>query len=163
MEKNIETQKEEQLFWKALKPYFISTLICIIIVRLFIFAFHPYFVSGSSMNPTYHSGQLVFCEQNDGNLKRGDVVIIHLENDVYIKRIIACPGDHICILDGYVYVNGQKEEGMPKIESNYGILAERILLGEDEYICLGDNRNDSYDSRRFGPVSSSDIKYIVKK
>ena len=88
------------------------------------------------------------------NPKRFEIVVFpykYQENTYYIKRIIGLPGETVQIIDGYVYINGEKLEesyGRELIdESRYGDAKNPIELGEDEYFVLGDNRNHSADSR----------------
>lgn len=111
-----------------------------------------YFVSGSSMSPTYASGQPVLLQKfaPAAHLDYNDVVVIRKEalgRDI-IKRIVALPGDTVQITDGVLYVNQIPQElpGLASMEDP-GNAATPITLPPGEYFVLGDNRNHSIDSR----------------
>lgn len=112
-------------------------------------------VDGSSMEPALTHGDNLIVEKlsyrfNDP--ERYDIIVFpyqHAEDVYYIKRIIGLPGETVQIIDGYVYINGERLEehyGAEVMETG-GIAEEVIELGEDEYFVLGDNRNHSADSR----------------
>ena len=93
--------------------------------------------------------------------KTGDVVVFKQGSNahLYIKRVVATPGDTVQILDGYLYVNGAMvKDGFDKI-ADPGIAEDKIKLGENEYFVLGDNRNNSEDSRSntVGPIHRKQI------
>lgn len=114
-------------------------------------------VSGNSMLNTLEDGDNLIVDKISyrfRNPKRYEIVVFpyrHAEDTYYIKRIIGLPGETVQIIDGYVYINGEKLDehyGREVIDKDkYGIASEPITLGEDEYFVLGDNRNHSSDSR----------------
>ena len=81
--------------------------------------------------------------------KAGDVIVFKQGSNghMYIKRVVAVPGDTVQIVDGQLYINGAlKDDGFDKIKDP-GIAEEKIVLGRDEFFVMGDNRNNSEDSR----------------
>ena len=115
-------------------------------------------VSGSSMEPTLSDGDNLIVDKISYRLhdpERFDIIIFpyqYEENTYYIKRIIGLPGETVQIMDdGSIYINGEKLEenyGMEVIKpETIGRAAEPIELGDDEYFVMGDNRNNSSDSR----------------
>ena len=123
---------------------------------------------GVSMEPSLQNGQEVLVNRFIYKLfspRRGDVVVFlpngNKNSHYYLKRIIGLPGEKIQIIGGYVYVNGElleEEEFYDKI-ADAGIAENEITLGNDEYFVLGDNRNNSEDSRsgNIGAVKKGDI------
>ncbi|MBQ8814455.1 MAG: signal peptidase I [Lachnospiraceae bacterium] len=125
-------------------------------------------VDGTSMNPTLQDRDSVLVEKLSyrfGDPERYDIVVfryLHQEDTYYIKRVIGLPGETVQIIDGYVYINGQRLESDVygnDIMLSPGRASEPILLGEYEYFMLGDNRNGSSDSRSdsVGNVAKSQI------
>ena len=114
-------------------------------------------VSGDSMEATLQDKDNLIVDKISYRFrdpKRFEIVVFpykYQENTYYIKRIIGLPGETVQVIDGYVYINGEKLEesyGLEVMEeSTYGIAKSPIELGEDEYFVLGDNRNHSADSR----------------
>lgn len=126
-------------------------------------------VIGQSMSGTLESGETVLVNRFIYKLfqpKANDIVVFlpngNEKSHYYIKRVIAVPGDTVQIIDGKVYVNDEpfaEEIDDPYIEN--GLLAEEpVVVGEDEYFVLGDNRNNSEDSRyaNIGNVKKEHIK-----
>lgn len=112
-------------------------------------------VRGSSMETTLSDGDQLIVDKISYRFrdpKRYDIVVFpyqYEENTYYIKRIIGLPGETVQIIDGYVYINGNQldEHYGNEVMKDAGMAAEPITLGEDEYFVLGDNRNNSQDSR----------------
>lgn len=144
---------------------FIETviLILLVIVPLRTFFFEPFFVMGSSMEPYYHSLDYLIIDKFTFKLrdpKRGEVIVFHPPFDsrvYYIKRIVGLPGELIEIKDGKIYVNGREFQEKYFSEPVYTPGDVRVLLGEDEYFVLGDNREHSFDSRKWGPLPKNRI------
>ena len=115
-------------------------------------------VSGDSMNDTLHNGDSLWIDKLSYHFKdpeRFDIVVFPYEEEddtYYIKRIIGLPGETVYIdEDGVIYINDEPLEedyGKEVIEENHrGLAAEPVTLGDDEYYVMGDNRNNSRDSR----------------
>jgi signal peptidase I len=127
-------------------------------------------VDGSSMNDTLYDGESVWVNKftyrfNDP--ERFDVIVFpykYAENTFFIKRVIGLPGETVQILeDGTILINGEVLEenyGKEVIRSDRrGTASEPVLLGENEYFVMGDNRNDSMDSRypNVGPITKDEM------
>ena len=123
-------------------------------------------VDGASMNPTLEDKDNLWVDKLSytfGDPKRFDVVIFNYdENTTYVKRIIGLPGETVRIdQNGNIYINGKllKENYGKETMLNNGRAGSDVYLGSDEYFVLGDNRNNSIDSRwsDVGNVSREDI------
>lgn len=122
-------------------------------------------VSGSSMETTLSDKDQLIVDKMTYRFrdpKRYDIVVFpyqYQDNTYYIKRIIGLPGETVQILSGMVYIDGMRldEHYGNEIMENPGIAEELLTLGEDEYFVLGDNRNNSSDSR------ASDVGLIHRK
>ncbi len=125
-------------------------------------------VDGPSMMTTLNDRDQLWCNKFVYKFRhepeRYDIVIF-LESvkprTYYIKRVIGLPGETVQIIDSVIYINGEAIED-PYPDTHYfspGRAAEPITLGDDEYFVLGDNRNNSTDSRSYsvGNVSGSAI------
>ncbi len=124
-------------------------------------------VSGSSMETTLSDGDQLIVDKISYRFrdpKRYDIVVFPYQyepNTFYIKRIIGLPGETVQIIDGYVYIDGEQldEHYGNELMKDPGIAADPVTLGDDEYFVLGDNRNNSKDSRavNVGPIHRKDL------
>lgn len=145
--------------WRGCAWIVAFALVCVLL-RLFVF--HLVRVEGSSMLDTLSGGDIVLATRFDyrfgGTPRRGDIVECRLPErvDAYIKRVVGLPGEMVEIVGGKTYIDGAP------LDEPYVFSAQedyRILLGEDEYLVLGDNRAESYDSRAedIGPIGAEDL------
>ena len=128
-------------------------------------------VVGQSMSETLNNGDEVLVNRFTYILtdpKPNDIIVFlpngNEKSHYYVKRVIAVPGDTILIQNGEVYVNGEPftEEVDVSAMEDAGLAAEEMTLGNDEYFVLGDNRNNSEDSR-YANIGNIKKEYIIGK
>lgn len=157
-------QKLGQFSFEAIKIVVLAS-ITVFVVRSYIFK--PFYVKGSSMQPNFDGHDYLIVDQLTYNFrkpKRGEVVVFRPpigQKDYYLKRIIGLPGERVRIENGKVIICDVsckvlkekyiKEEDL-NLEGTYS-----VTLGEDQYFVLGDNRDNSSDSRIFGPIDREAI------
>jgi len=118
-------------------------------------------VAGTSMEPTLAPNDIVLVTKFSywfSAPERGDIVLCYLPDreSTYLKRIIAVPGDAFSIKDGVSYLNGEQLTETYAV-NNASSSDYSVALGADEYLVLGDNRPESYDSR------ASDVGLLSRK
>jgi len=151
---------------------YIIVIIVTILVFIYVFSFHQ--VIGNSMAPTLNEGDIAILSKINYRvfkIKRNDVVAIKTDSDkLLVKRIIGLPGEEIHFLDNILYINGKaytEEFLKANVETN-NFMFEDIctidicpngVIPADMYLVLGDNREDSLDSRdpSLGLVSKNNI------
>lgn len=158
---------------KSVLKEILSTGIYLLCILLFTYLIITYVgqrteVKGSSMLPTLTNGDNLIVDKISYRFtdpKRFDIIVFpfqYAENTYYIKRIIGLPGETVRIdADGNIYINDKKLDESYGLEviQDPGRAAQTITLGDDEYFVMGDNRNNSTDSRTelVGNIKRSNI------
>jgi signal peptidase I len=159
------TPPPENTFLEIIR-FSIIALLIVVPIRMFIA--QPFIVSGASMADTFHTGEYLIVDQltyHFNQPSRGDVVIFRYPRDpskFFIKRIIGLPGDTIIIEDAKVtIINEEHPQGMtldePYIRSMRPANRLEETLGDREYFVMGDNRDESSDSRMWGVLQEERI------
>jgi len=156
---SLSTQQKKEIFeW-------VQT-ICIALIVAFVvrqFFFQPYKVQMGSMLPTLKENNLIIVNKILYRLqspKRGDIVVFvppgGEKKVYYVKRIVGLPGDTIEVKDGAVFINNEKLiEPYLQIETPGKTSLQ--TLSNNQYFVMGDHRNNSLDSRDFGPIGLKSI------
>jgi len=149
-----------KIIWENLEMIFIAVLI---VAPIRYFLIQPFIVHGSSMEPNFYTQDYLIVDELTYRFRdpqRYEVIVFKApnhQNQYYIKRIIALPGETISINDGQVEIihplRGSfllEEDFLPSGLITSGNL--ELTLTDNQYFVLGDNRLASYDSRNWGPV-----------
>ncbi|MCA1688010.1 MAG: signal peptidase I [Actinobacteria bacterium] len=124
----------------------------------------PFYVGSESMDPTLEVWDRVLINKLAYDFvepERGDIVLFESPEggkDPLIKRVVGLPGERIELRNGRLFVNGEPEEepylrGRLPGATSYG----PVRVPEDHVFVMGDNRNNSFDSRFFGPVPEENL------
>ncbi len=144
------------LFWNVL-------IVAAIVVTVRTFIAAPYIVDGQSMQPTLENDDFLLTERLStrfDRLQRGDIVVFLYPGNIaerYVKRIIGLPGDRIAIRDGQVLVNDIALQEPYTSSSTFTRQVNQWTVPEESYFVLGDNRQNSSDSREWGFVPHSNV------
>ena len=165
-----------------IKVFVVSAIVILLFVN---FVAHPVRVDGRSMYPTLKDGEFGFTNVGGvllNGVERGDIVVVTMEEEGqkthWVKRVIGLPGDTVSCVNDVVYINGKVLDETKYIDPDYrqslvdkfgyfnkvpnadntNVLDfEEVILKDDEYYVMGDNRPYSKDSRYVGPVKKSQI------
>ncbi|QHJ69976.1 signal peptidase I [Planococcus halotolerans] len=166
-----QDKKEKNELWEWAKAIIIAV---IVVGGIRFFLFEPVLVDGESMRPTFEDGERIIVNKIGytlGEPERYDIVVFHAsEEEDYIKRIIGLPGDHIAFENDELLINGEIQEepylSTLKEQKSDGSLTKDFTLEElleieeipEGYVfVLGDNRENSTDSRIIGLVPTEEI------
>ena len=156
---------------KKIKDYLLGPSYIAMIIRQIMIAFVlsyliisfillPCVVEGSSMYPTLQEGDYgySFIISRNISINRFDIVVIQIDgkDELLVKRLIGLPNEKIVYKDNKLYVNDEYVEE-DFLDSDIDTDDLEVVLGEDEYFFLGDNRNVSRDSRFYGAISKQQI------
>ncbi len=162
-----EIDNKKTNFWDSIS---FTLIVLAIILPIRFFIAKPFIVDGLSMFPTFNSWHYLIVDQISyrfENPSRGDVIVFRYPLDpsrFFIKRVIGLPGETVILKDGKTIIKNKeypdgftlKEPFVSPDRKSYNSL--KTVLNKDEYFVMGDNRINSSDSRRWGPVPR---KFIV--
>lgn len=150
-------EKVNMTIVKEILSWTVEILITLVIAFTFV-----YFIGlrtsvvGQSMSETLESGDEILVNRfiyKVSDPKPNDIIVFlpngNEKSHYYVKRVIAVPGDTVLIQNGAVYVNGELFDEKVDVSAieEAGLASEELKLEDDEYFVLGDNRNNSEDSR----------------
>ena len=140
-------------FIKEVIPYILIILV-VVLIRTYIVT--PVRVNGESMNNTFKNGDILLLSKMDKKYERMDIVVFTYNGERLIKRIIGLPGEKVKIENNKLYINGEEvKDYRENIEMlNYEL---EEVIEDNHYFLLGDNRNNSIDSRKLGTINIENI------
>ncbi len=164
----MQKKEKKKGFWHDVLDVGIFTLkVLVIVIPIRMFIAQPFIVSGQSMLPSFHNGDYLIVDEiskKAHNPERGEVIVFRLpynKSRYLIKRVVGLPGEKVSIQGSKVIIETKNKESLQLSEkyikedfSTYG----NWTLGTDEYFVMGDNRNNSSDSRSWGVLNK---KFIV--
>ena len=146
---------------------FIKEIYSYVLIVVFVILFRSYIatpvrVDGDSMNDTLINNDILILNKMDKKYERFDIVVINYNNTKLVKRIIGLPGENIEYKDNTLYINDKEYKDIETSRTkDFSIkeLYEVEKIPEDTYFVMGDNRNNSLDSRdyRVGFINKDDI------
>ncbi|MBQ6538937.1 MAG: signal peptidase I [Bacilli bacterium] len=154
--KEKEIKKNFKYYVKEIVPY-ILIIILVLLVKRFIVS--PVNVVGSSMYDTLKDKDIMILNETAyyfNDIKRFDIVVIKAPGELIIKRVIGLPGEKIKYENGKLYINGKyvKENFTHDGTDDFA----EVKIGKNKYFVMGDNRDNSMDSRYFGAFDKKSIR-----
>ncbi len=180
--KKDKKEKKKLVWWQEILSWLAYLLAAVVLAMLIRgLLLEPVRVDGHSMDNTLTDGEVMLVTKPAvllGNLQRGDVVIVRFpgrnktstfqlaapldlsltSHVLFVKRLVALPGDAVAVVDGKLYVNDSLVEE-PYIDYPPRADYQRRVLGDNQYMVMGDNRGNSHDSRAsdVGPITKDMI------
>lgn len=163
--------------WLDIKEFFkdvfkyILFIVIVILVAIYIVGLQQ--IVGDSMNPTFNNGDIVIIDKltpKFNDIKRGDIISFYYEDSKFlVKRVIGLPGEYVEIKDNKLYINGNEIDDYVENSSEFDFKLDTLgyeKIPNDMYFVLGDNRENSLDSRdkNVGLIKKENIigKKIIK-
>lgn len=143
--------------------YFVYVFLIVLVIFIRTFIVTPVRVNGTSMYPTLKNGEIMLLNKityRFNNIKRFDIVVINTQDDKIIKRVIGLPGETLKFENNVLYINGQevKEAFLKEETKDFDIRnLSYDKIPSDCYFVMGDNRDNSKDSRMIGCVKKKQI------
>lgn len=147
-------------FFKDVSKYLI---VIAVVILLSVFVVGLQQVIGPSMNPTLTQGDIVLVNKllyRIKDIQRNDIIVLSQNEKYMVKRVVGLPGETVEYKDNYVLVNDKKYNETFTIGNTNDFSIKDLgytVIPEDMYLVLGDNREDSQDSRNFGLVNKKNI------
>ena len=140
-------------FIKEVIPY-ILIILTVVLIRTYIVT--PVRVNGDSMNDTFKNGDILLLNKMSNSYERMDIVVFTYNGERLIKRIIGLPGEKVKIENNKLYIN---DEEIKDYRENIEMLNYELeeVIEDNHYFLLGDNRNNSIDSRKLGTINIENI------
>lgn len=169
--RDLRKEASRSFWWETLRLVRDVFLIIVVFILVGVFFVQPVVVDGSSMLPQLHDGERLLVNKfvyydiksvGFGHLERGDIVVFWNPNEPsksFVKRLIGLPGETVEVRDGKVYINGT-ELNEPYLSTEHNRTMPSFPPEEVKkhyYYVMGDNRDNSMDSRYIGLVPE---KYI---
>jgi len=157
-EEAVNQKEKKPTNWKKELVSWILTLAVAVAIALPVraFIFEPIRVDGESMCDTLQDGEVMIVTKPEylvGEPQRGDVIICKYpgRKENFVKRVMGVPGDVISIISNVVYRNGEalEEPYLTPSRNDNGFSMAPFELGDGEYFVMGDNRDNSHDSRNY--------------
>ena len=142
---------------KELIPYVII-IVVVVLIRLFIIT--PVQVDGSSMYPTLKNNEIVMLKKYDKSYHRFDIVVLKSSQGRLIKRVVALPGETVEVKNNKLYINNKVVKQNFKMNTDTTDF-KKVKVPKNHYFVMGDNRNNSADSRIIGSINKKDIQGTV--
>lgn len=161
------TKKKHKLFNSYCSSAFMSMMM-LGAFGFFVFPGNVVEINGTSMLPNLQDGDKVFASSFPKNINRFDIVIVSNQNTeqisddaAWIKRVIGLPGEKVEVRDNKLYINDKRVKEPFKTETSTDDFGP-VVLSDDEYWVMGDNRANSCDSRYVGVFKKGDIKFLYR-